>query len=199
LRHWLRIAEPDVETHEAFMCVLNRKFERRLSDLENPAAWLRQAVRGERARILAERDQADTYSQRLAEERDAEADAYHEPGKTFYLPPRTTYVANPLDKPHPFARPKNTGMRPPSAEDPYLLVPNKHGSWRQAVEELADSGRRPTRERARLTLEYRQELEDREVAFTREEWLRKIGGADAERALKEAARTRHKRILEESA
>jgi hypothetical protein len=199
LRHWLRIPEPDVETHEAMMRVLSRQFERQLSALENPAAWLSQAVLRERAGILAERDQADTYSQRLAEEREAEADAYHEPGKTFYLPPRTTYVANPIDKPDPFARPKNTGMRPPSAEDPYLLVPNKHGSWRQAVEELADSGRRPTQERARLTLEYGQELEDREVAYSRKEWLRRIGGVDAERALKEAARTRHKQILEESA
>ena len=199
LRQWLRISEFDAELYEAMMRVLDRKFERRLSALENPAAWLRQAVLRERAGILAERDQVDAYIQKLAEERDAETDAYHEPGKTFYLPPRTTYVANPLDKPHPFARPKNTGMRPPSAEDPYLLVPNKHGSWRQALEELADSGRHPTRERAQLTLEYRQELEDQEVAFSRKEWLQRVGGADAERALKEAARTRHKRILEESA
>ncbi len=199
LRHWLRIVEPDIETQEAMMRVLSRQFERPLSALENPAAWLRQAVLRERAGILAERDQADTYSQRLAEERANEEDAYHEPGKTFYLPPKTTYVAIPLDKPHPFVRPKNTGMRPPSAEDPYLLVPNKHGSWRQALEELADSRRHPTRERARLTLEYRQELEDREDPFLREKLLRRIGGTDAERALKQAARTRHKMILEESA
>jgi hypothetical protein len=199
LRHWLRIAEPDIETHEAMMRVLSRTFERRLSALKNPAAWLRQAVLRERAGILAERDQADTYSQRLAEERANEEDAYHEPGKTFYLPPKTTYVATPVDKPDPFVRPRNTGMRPLSAEDPYLLVPNKHGSWRQALEELADSGRHPTQERARLTLEYRQELEDREDPFLREKFLRRIGGADAERALKEAARTRHKQILKESA
>jgi hypothetical protein len=199
LRRWLRIPEPDVETHEAMMRVLDRKFERRLSDLENPAAWLRQALLRERAGILAERDQADTYSQKLAEELAAEEAAYHEPGKTFYLPPSTTYVSASADSPDPFMRSKNTGLRPQSAEDPGLLVPNKHGSWRQAVEELANSGRRPTQERARLTLEYRQELEDREVAFSRKEFLRRIGGTDAERALKEAARTRHKQILEESA
>jgi hypothetical protein len=204
LRRWLGISEADAETYEALFMVMGREHEVPLSEMVNPAGWLRKAIVMERRGIFASREKRDAYSRRIARDIEAEEDASRRPGKVFSLAPRKTYRNDPVDEVDPFTRPKNTGMRPPSREDPQEQISHKMGIKRRALEELSVSGRGATKKSARATLAYMdllekgQRLEGKELDYERKEHLRIIGGANAERALKRSARTRRERISRES-
>jgi hypothetical protein len=202
LRRWLGISGADAETYEALFMVMGRQHEVPLSEMVNPAGWLRKAIVMERRGIFAARERRDAYSMRIARDIEAEEDASCRPGKVFDLAPRRNSVLE--DEADPFTRSKNTGLRPPSPEDPQEQIARKLDNKRRALEELTVVGRGTTKKSASRTLAYMelleegQRLEGKELDYERKDHLRIIGGANAERALKRSARTRRERISRES-
>jgi hypothetical protein len=202
LGRWLWISEADAETYEALFVVMGRQHEVPLSEMVNPAGWLRRAIVMERRGIFAAREKRDAYSMRIARDIEAEEDASCRPGKVFDLAPRRNSVLE--DEADPFTRSKNTGLLPPSPEDPQEQIARKLDNKRRALEELTVVGRGTTKKSASRTLAYMelleegQRLEGKELDYERKDHLRIIGGANAERVLKRAAQTWREKISRES-